>query len=79
MEKQSQADGAIRSWYNAWSSEVSEAKWKSPKDLLASYPSATLVGPSQYRFTASPKVYLDVHICFERHLACIISVSEEVV
>jgi mRNA-degrading endonuclease HigB of HigAB toxin-antitoxin module len=71
-------DEEFQAWLRAWASEISCASWNSPADLLSSYPNASSMGGNNFRFKATSCLSLDVRICFERRLACISGLSEEV-
>ncbi|WP_410174083.1 type II toxin-antitoxin system HigB family toxin [Marinobacter salarius] len=70
-------DPSAQAWLSVWMSEISEAQWSSPCDLLDHYPSAQDQGNGMFLFSIGDRgLYLEVLISFSQKIACILHISE---
>lgn len=65
-------------WLKAWASEVVEAQWAVPKDLLEQYPNAQNLGEGRFRFpVGSADLAIDVMFSFAHRVACILQLTKK--
>jgi len=61
-----------RSWISAWVAEVEAANWKSPAELKARYPKASILGEDRYIFDIRGNNYrLQVQVRFQESVILI--------